>query len=74
MCENQLLQNQIDNWMYNIVAFILLSIYKDWLFAWIINKTKILIHKKNLFKQYIVLIIVFQKMLKFLIILKFQRF
>ena len=37
------------------------------------NKVKILIYEKNLFKQYIVLIIAFQKTLKCLFISESQR-
>ena len=36
------------------------------------NKIKILIHEKSLFKQHIILIIIFQRTLKFLFTSKFQ--
>ena len=38
------------------------------------NETKFLIHERSLFKQLIVLIIVFQKTLKSLFTSEFQRF
>ena len=50
--------------MLNNVALMLLLLYKNRCLHELQNKAKILIHKRNLFKQHIVLIIVFHKRLK----------